>query len=515
MCIVVHLERYKWKKKEYNPCFDMFLNGEIWNQDLLDGYKTISDKSFFELVEQLEGFYSLILKSDNKLYVAVDHIRSYPLFYAEYNDNFYLSDNAEWVRCQVEDKEMDADAKQEFQILGYVTQRNTLYPTVKQVQAGELLTYSLDEGLTIKQHYEFIHKEPITFNFQDHLQQLNIEAKLAIQKLIKFANGRQIVVPLSGGYDSRLVILLLKEAGYKNLIAFSYGEKNNPEVTLSKKIAYTLGIKWHFIEYTRDKFKEFWSTEELQLYQKFGSNWSSLPHVQDLIAVRSLKELKLIENNAIFSPGHCCVTGFLPNLKDKIINKKLLVSELNKVHSLIPLLSNNFLLEQIFASDINYDIDVNTFISEFMKYGWKERQAKFICNSVRIYEYYGFSWYLPLWDKRFSIYWYSIPLNYRLERNLYINYVENIQSIYFKEKISRASNLNFSLQLIKKIINHSSYFNVLFKKMYHFIMKSKGNLAMSSSRYPRDEYKILLKKGYSKNGIACYFFLKEFANEEN
>ena len=65
-----------------------------------------------------------------------------------------------------------------------------------------------------------------------------------IQRLIKFANGRQIIVPLSGGYDSRLVASLLKQANYQNILCFTYGKKSSPEVIISKKVANKIFFYW-------------------------------------------------------------------------------------------------------------------------------------------------------------------------------------------------------------------------------------------------------------------------------
>ena len=149
MSIIIHFDRYKWEKIGETNYFEKILNGKIWNQELIDSLGVISKESFIDLVKQLDGFFALVFKSERKLFVAVDHIRSYPVFYGEYNNNFYLSDNAEWVREQVKDEGMDPVAQQEFQLLGYVTQANTLYPNVKQLQAGELLTYDIEKGLNL------------------------------------------------------------------------------------------------------------------------------------------------------------------------------------------------------------------------------------------------------------------------------------------------------------------------------------------------------------------------------
>jgi asparagine synthase (glutamine-hydrolysing) len=36
---------------------------------------------------------------------------------------------------------------------------------------------------------------------------------------------------------------------------------------------------------------------------------------------------------------------------------------------------------------------------------WQERQAKKIVNSVRVYEFWGYSWRIPLWDAEMMDWW--------------------------------------------------------------------------------------------------------------
>jgi len=58
---------------------------------------------------------------------------------------------------------------------------------------------------------------------------------------------------------------------------------------------------------------------------------------------------------------------------------------------------------------------------------WQERQAKFIVNSIRVYEFFGYKWRLPLWDKELIEYWARIPLEKRINRYLYFKYVNTKQ----------------------------------------------------------------------------------------
>src|SRR5690606_12752657 len=170
-------------------------------------------KQVAQALQAQNGFYALVWQHQNKTYAAVDHIRSIPLFYALKDQTFFLSDEAEWVREQVGNKKMDPLAREEFQLAGYVTGQETLFPDVKQLQAGELLVVNEENGVpevATERYYRFLHTEPEIYNEAELYQQLDKAALASIDNLIRYANGRQIVIPLSGGYDSRLIATLLK-----------------------------------------------------------------------------------------------------------------------------------------------------------------------------------------------------------------------------------------------------------------------------------------------------------------
>ena len=56
-------------------------------------------------------------------------------------------------------------------------------------------------------------------------------------------------------------------------------------------------------------------------------------------------------------------------------------------------------------------------ILEFLEY--ENRQAKHVVNCQRIYDYYKLDWLLPLWNNSFIRFWQSVPLEYKLNQNLY------------------------------------------------------------------------------------------------
>jgi len=482
-------------------------------------------EAWAEKLKGLSGFFSLVKHEGNTLCAAVDHIRSRPLFYAVNEQGFYLSDSAEWVRQQVNDTVMDEFAKAEFQLTGYVTGRDTLYKHVKQLQAGECLVYA-DHTLAVERYYSFEHSEPEDYSEAALLAELDVVAKASIQRLIRYANGRQIVIPLSGGYDSRLIAALLKEANYDNILTFTYGVKGNKEAAYSKIVADNLGLEWLFVEYTEALWQAAWHTEERKRYQREGSNWTSLAHMQDWLAVKIMKEQGVAESNAVFAPGHCCVTGLIPS---EIISKQswnvtdTAENILNTHFNLCPIselndgLYNEVMVQRKITDYLSGTSNLESHVSKMMAFNWEERQSKYIGNSVRVYDFFGYDWWMPLWDKEFTNYWKKIPINKRINRSLYVSYVNKV---YLKNSKDRAHIGNAASSGLVGVVSNSTllsklrltgFLRYIYKLYVKKIFKSSDKLLINSAQN-QSEVKKLEEKGFLMNGITIYFFLNDHAD---
>lgn len=476
-------------------------------------------------LKDLTGFFSLVKNEGSTVFAAVDHIRSRPLFYAVNQQGFYLSDSAEWVRQQVNDTVMDEYAKAEFQMTGYVTGQNTLYKHVKQLQAGECLVYA-DNKLAVERYYSFEHSEPEQYDEKALLDELDTVAKASIQRLISYANGRQIVIPLSGGYDSRLIAALLKEANYDNILTFTYGAKGNKEAAYSKIVADNLGLKWLFVEYTEALWQAAWQTDERKRYQLEGSNWSSLAHMQDWLAVKIMKEQGMVESNAVFAPGHSGdmvagshIPGFIhedltakytkEELIEHLFNKHYCLTQHENVQSSVSRCKEE--IEKSLVLQAAYT--AQEFANECEKHNWQNRQSKFIFNSVRVYEFFDYDWWIPLWDKDFVRFFEDLPLALR-NHEWYIAYVQSKYLAHSKNtaeaNVSNASDAGFVKKLSQLNIIKQLGIRPLLAKGYRLIVKPKSALLLESV-YNKKDTDRLIKEGYCSNGRVAYFFLNDFS----
>jgi asparagine synthase (glutamine-hydrolysing) len=490
-----------------------------------------TSEQLIAFLPRLNGFYAWVEQSPGQIRAAVDHIRSRPLFYGLTEGRFYLSDDAEWVRQQVGDREMDPVAREEFQLAGYVTGADTLFPDVKQLQAGEcLIARQTEAGPVVETHryYRFLHQEPAETNEPDLRAELVRVTVRVMQRLIDYANGRQIVIPLSGGYDSRLIATMLKRLGYGNVLTFTYGVPGNKESDYSKRVADALGLRWHFVEYSESLWREAWQTTERWEYQKWASGWNSIAHVQDWLAVQKLKQGGVIEADAIFVPGHTGDFVAGSHIPDEAFERTAFDLEdieeaiLRKHYSLAPMK-----LFSISSAQWHARIRERTertqcahpfeFADGFEKWDWQERQAKFICNSVRVYEFYGYDWWMPLWDLEFMRFWEEVPLALRKGREWYVSYAQSSFKKCSVRKSYELKNASDDLAVIalgKALISPSRFMVKALKSVMRplvLITKRKTGLAMES-RYVSSELNQLVRQGYSSNGRAAHFFLNDTSN---
>ena len=483
------------------------------------------------LLKRLNGFHALVWVQPDRLIAAVDHVRSIPLFYAECEGRLYLGDDAEWVRQAAGDRVMDAVAQEEFRLAGYVTGADTLYPRVKQLQAGEFLHVSVMPGTEDKplasthRYYRFLHRRAAARTDEELSQEMNGIAAAAIDRLIQYAGGRQIVIPLSGGYDSRFIALMLANRKYPGVLTFTYGIKGNKESGYSRRVAEELGLPWHFVEYSEQEWCAAWHTEERRRFQRWASGWTSLPHVQDWIAVRALKQRGIAEPNCVFVPGHSgdFVAGsHIPPdaFSREPVDTDLLVRRIIERHYVVSASEmsgeqkmqawRERILDRAEIKDID---DHEQFADAFEKWDWQERQAKYIVNSVRVYEFFGFDWWLPLWDAAFMAFWQDAPLGLRQGRRWYLEQVRSAYAAITQREIGQALHNSSDIgpfgrlarAMLKQFPVEAKHH---LKALRHVFVPKRVTNSYLISHLPNDKVVRLQRSGYSPIGMLVDEFLE-------
>jgi asparagine synthase (glutamine-hydrolysing) len=535
--IAVHLAG---KTLASQPGDELHLRGTVFIGDvmhrtlhaLLDAFPQAGDsaQAWCDVMARCGGFFSLVRCQGTRVVAAVDRVRSFPLFYGENAGAVFLGDDAEWIRQQLRDHAMDPVARDEFRLTGYVTGGDTLYPRVKQLQAGELLIVDLandDSALRAHRYFRYSHAEPDAWDEEKLRDGFDAAATTAIRRLIEYACGRQIVIPLSGGYDSRLIATLLCRLGYRNVLAFTYGIPGNKEAAYSRQVAHSLGVPWHFVEYGNRQWRDAWNTEERRQYQRWASGWCSLPHIQDWAAVRMLRDTGLIEPDCVFAPGHTCCRRHIGVVDipgsagpDTPFGIDVLVERILRNHYARS--TGRFgpraefgkwkdrIVNRLECDRVASPVEL---ASAHEKWEWQERQTKFIGNAVRVYEFFDCRWWLPLWDTDFMRYWQGMPLALRLERRWYDAQVRRLYASCIDRSAGASLRNAEDAGLLGRSIRAALTafppgVKDYLKSALHRVLPARYTDSYAVSHLPATELRRLRDEGYRNDGILVHEFLR-------
>lgn len=483
---------------------DKYYNGESL-ANLFLGSSFSSYDMFREKIKLLNGNFAVVMRNGDICFAAVDRIRSIPLFYSVNDGNFYISNDAKWLKENHGENSADKLSFDEFYCAGYVTGKDTLLTGIKQLRAGECLMYDArrkNERLKIERHYNYTADNLFDESESSLPEKLDEALKSAFKRLITSARGRTLVVPLSGGLDSRLLAAMLKKTGYNNVVCFSYGRRGNHESQKSKYVADKLGFKWIFVEYSLSKWRKWRKSKEFGRYFNFADNFVSLPHIDDWAAVEEMKYSKLIPEDSIFVPGHTgdFISGghlnYIFDLCDTPAKNDLIGGIIEKHYGLWPeRLKNKDAASGIYKKVrglLPEKIDsAQEIASNYEYWEWQERQAKFIVNSVRVYDFWGFEWRLPFWDQEIMDFWKNVPYGLKLNKKLYIEYLTCFDTYGLFEPLHQK---NTRIKIM----------NSVKKRHYNFIARKA--LSFYENYKKLKEYVNGPKAAYGMYGVSTLFF---------
>ncbi len=525
----------------YSAKHQIYVKGFILHDSLFYEKELMAELALKIIQEEnwkaLNGRFIILYKSANKIVILSDLIRSYPLFYSQSQTKIYLSQEASKLLKLNTEIKLNQEAAQVFYHSGYCIGQSTLIECIAQTQAAEILTLYSDYSKNSFSYFDFIPQKKLKPDFntaKTELKKILFEIFTDYLPLLEYS---QVVLPLSGGWDSRLIAFMLHELKIENVICFTYGKRDNAEVQISKQVAEKLNFKWIFVDYEALAFPNLYD-KKLNDYLQFMANYSSMPFLQEYLAVKHLKENSLIPENSLIIPGHSADFTAGSHLRPHI-NEQIKSAEIKKI-----IIQNTFFLNGKFHPNTkplskHKRINCHSFFNQVLtktyitniipirdkslqKENWNfyqienwnyhERQTKFIVNSARIFNYFGYDYILPFWDRRFQNFFRSLPYSFRLYKKLY----NSILSELFKDRkinfqLSQMQESDFKFRKIKSIIK-------IF--LPHCIKKHRLSTSdwMNYETFTKEMLIELQKIGYKfpadeYNAIITAWYLKKLALE--
>ncbi len=392
------------------------------------------------VADGLEGFYAAVVDPPGtETFLVADGARSIPLYYSQ--DSQVVSDHGRAV-AEAIDAPIDSVTASEFLLTRYVTGPDTIWKGVHSIQAGEVVRLST---------------EPVRRTYRDHWPSggetntnstavLDAALERALDRLETVADGRHIVVPLSGGYDSRLLAASLAERS-NPVTGFTFGRPGHPDVEVSREVASRLGIDWALVEYEQDGWWEWYHGARGRRFREWAAVGDALPFMAAQLAVQQLVETERVPKDALWCPGHSVVTpgerlpvftgetdavdgrfDCVPAVEaDESPDERQVIEP--SVDALV-----TYVLERHYSlweyEDPRFDSaarerikrgllgdrnasavgDPTSAAAAYERWEWRGRGTTFTTGDVRGYEAAGVDWWLPLWDPAYVRAYQRLPV---------------------------------------------------------------------------------------------------------
>jgi asparagine synthase (glutamine-hydrolysing) len=406
-----------------------------------------SAEAISALLLELNGFFALAARGPGWAFAAVDWVRSIPVAWTETSDGSIIDDQAGRLAARLGLGAADEDpgAGLALGMAGYTIDTATLFPTINQLGPGEFALFR--DGAPGVRHRYYTYRpwraDKPAYDPDRAGKQLAELTLAMIDELMRGLEGRMLVVPLSAGRDSRLIVSAARHLGYDNVRTFAYGRPGNHEALTSKAIAERLGYDWRFVPVDPSFMRQHYASADWRDYNRFADSLQSVPFVQDLPQIQTLKADGYIPADAVLCNGNSgdYISGLhlVPSMRTPpagldqnqrleaivgaVYDKHFALWEALRTSEARASVTAQLKASLARAGAVPDDPQDDYGLYEYAEF--QDRQCKYVITGQRIYEYLGHDWRLPLWDKAYLDFFEPIPLEGKVGQKLYADMLEN------------------------------------------------------------------------------------------
>ncbi|MCI7690360.1 MAG: hypothetical protein MSQ68_08380 [Trueperella pyogenes] len=372
------------------------------------------------------GHWAAVVERAEGTFGITDNPRSFPILFTHTPELLVSSTPSPLLEAI--SPRRDRQAAREFVHAGYLLGLQTLIDGVSSVPAGHVMDLGRAKSVgAFRMPTSYVESDMDPMEYMGHFYQVVVDQFRALA-----ATNRQLLVPLSGGADSRLIMLALRAAGADNVLAFTYGTPGSPEVRISAQVAQSAGYPWKGIELDKTKVRERWLAPATGDFLRDTWSGEALPHIQDWYALHELRQDPTVAADAVILPGHTIVGN--EHGDDR------LAAEISVDEAMDLLIAHHFHLQGKKRAE-QMPASLQKKLRAFLADKWRPedpahnskvlvelnvltRQARYINNSMRGYEHFGFDWALPMLTADVWEAWLAGPRALHTEdRHYYIRFI--------------------------------------------------------------------------------------------
>ena len=397
-------------------------------------------------LDGLGGHFAIVATGPNWALVAADAVRSIPVAYGRATGGWMIDACAGRLRRRLAlgTDAVDPDAALALAMAGYTIDTATLYRGIDVVGPGEFVLIGNGSSVERRRYHTY---RPWRADKPNYVAE-RAGAALAettltiIDSMMRTVGDRQLVIPLSAGRDSRLIVSAARHLGYDNIRCFAYGRAGNHEVEASRAIAERLGYPWRFVPMDVQFMRRYYESAAYWDYLEDVDTLQACPFVQDMPQILALKESGFVPADAVIANGNSgdYISGnhIVPAIRRSPTSGDA-ESQLTRIVD--ALFDKHFALWSSLATGANRARITRLLRASIARAGARpeapqddyglfeyaelqDRQCKYVINGQRIYEHLGHEWRLPLWDRTLLDFFEAIPLEGKAGQKLYAETLE-------------------------------------------------------------------------------------------
>lgn len=189
-----------------------------------------------ELAVQSAGQFALVEIRPNQFRCVVDTLGMYKVFYyRDSNNNLFISNHLSFIQA-VKTKERNLDFLINFIVNGGTYGYTTIEKNVLTLPEGGEISWSTQLGYEIKQYLKIIELFKVSSN--SHVENLAGQYQRISAYLTKYYD---VLIPLSGGFDSRTILNMFWNRSTENISSYTYPD-HPYDLSIAKKVAKKYGI---------------------------------------------------------------------------------------------------------------------------------------------------------------------------------------------------------------------------------------------------------------------------------
>lgn len=413
---------------------------------LIIGKGVVSNLSAFDLhhfenehfFKDYKGHFcgAVINKFNGEVLVFNNQSGTQKLFYYQDKDNlivstdFYTTTNA--IRQTGVQLKLNIDACYLLLSSGFMHEDYTLFEQIKQIRAGEYLSYN--EKKQINKHFYFHLNQikTIQISYPAAIEQLDemFRKAVAIEYELDKKYGYPSYTTLSGGLDSRMVALTAYDLGYKNQHLVNFSQPKYADEIIAQKIAKDYKLKFKHISLFSNSLT---SIDENIAINGGLTIYTGASHVYSAMCELQGENIGIIHTGNI---GDAVLGSFITNKQIQLPDFKSGMYSEDKTGKSSQVLSSvlsNYASEELFKFYNRAFLGAN--------------------NGFLYYDLVGES-SSPFLEPDFLAFAYSLPREYKYKSRIYIDWIKQKHPEYAQyiwEAIGGKPTNNHLLRLLYRI----------------------------------------------------------------